>query len=207
MARKCGGCGAIGHNKRCCPALGKTLRVPWVPKGTRHCAKCGQGGHNARTCVFSAPTNESDAQDVSNLDLNALAQQVYVVRPCAEDDLLMKNAAVFERNPAYCRPVDCEFVYDVGDYVVVKYPWYEFVIVGRISLINYETGHVIARSVDTDGPNASWNFKRELRPGMKVERFARDKKYITKPVDVACEDTNEGTSDSVCVLYNDAIEH
>lgn len=182
MARKCGGCGENGHNKRTCPALGHKPKPARVPKGNRRCGKCGQTGHNARTCK-NATLKADDVADVSTLDLNALAEHVHVVRPPADFDMVLKNAKVYERDPAYRRPIDTDLIYDVGDYVVVKYPWYEFVIVGRITMINYETGRIIVRNVDVDMPNAGWNFKKELRPGMKVERYARDKKYLVKDVE------------------------
>lgn len=210
MARKCGGCGETGHNKRTCPALGNKPRPPRVPKGNRRCGKCGQTGHNARTCKFSTRADAQGAVDISTLDLNALAHVVHVSRPPADQDLVLKNAAVFERDAAYRRPFDCEFEYDVGDYVVVKYPWYEFVIVGRITLINYETGSVIARNVDVDAPNASWNFLRPLRSGMKVERYARDKKYrvaMEKNADErsdqdACDNALYGTEGSGVIAFS-----
>jgi len=200
MARKCGGCGQCGHNKRTCPALGNKPRQHSPSKSNRRCGKCGQTGHNARTCKFSTRLDAQGSINVDDLDLNALAQQVYVVRPPIDDDLVLKNAAIFERDIAYCRPFDCNFPYGVGDFVVVKYPWYEFVIVARITLINYETGVVVARNVDVDGPNAMWNFKHEMQPGMKIERYARDKKYHVKLPEPILE--RRDTDQSQGVLYS-----
>jgi len=180
MARQCGGCGESGHNKRTCPKLGNKPKPPRVPKGNRRCGKCGGRGHNARTCKFATRPDAQGEVDVEQLDLNSLTEHVHVSRPSPEFDLVLKNLRYYERDPAYCRPVDTDFPYEGGDFVVVKYPWYEFVIVGRITMINYATGTVLMRNIDPDMPNAQWNFKKEMRPGMKVERYARDKKYLVK---------------------------
>jgi hypothetical protein len=207
MARKCGGCGEIGHNKRTCPSLGNKPRAPRVPKGNRRCGKCGATGHNARTCKFSTRADAQGAVDITELDLNALAAHVHVSRPHEDHDLLIKNARVFECAPAYCRPFECELFYEVGDFVVVKYPWYEFVIVCRVTLINYETGIVTARNVDIDGPNAMWNFKSlPARVGTKIERFARDKKYQTKPAEKKDDGRkSDSQGDSILRGHEDAF--
>lgn len=200
MARKCGGCGKNGHNTRTCTTLGNKPKPARVSKGNRRCGKCGANGHNARTCQFSTKANALNAVDMASLDLNALAQNVHVWRPPVEQDLVLKNAACYERDQAYRRPFDCEFMFDVGDFIVFKYPWYEFVIIARITLINYDTGHVIARNVDIDAPNAMWNFKQEIRPGMKIERYARDKKYHVKQPEAVIERGNEDKDHNA--LYN-----
>jgi len=54
--RKCGKCGASGHNARTCTQgkNGDTKRHAYKKRSLNTCGRCGGKGHNARTCAKRA---------------------------------------------------------------------------------------------------------------------------------------------------------